>query len=119
MGVGICALLDDPLALDLPSSTRPIRARGRASGGSTQRSSTPGRDRLPDPAELPERKWRIVGANSTKPFGTRELARRLMPDGGSIVATASLAGLTGMPFARVHRDEARGRGLGAQRRRAR
>jgi NAD(P)-dependent dehydrogenase (short-subunit alcohol dehydrogenase family) len=31
-------------------------------------------------------------------FGTRECAARLMPDGGSIVATASLAGLTGMPF---------------------
>jgi NAD(P)-dependent dehydrogenase (short-subunit alcohol dehydrogenase family) len=28
---------------------------------------------------------------------TRELAARLMPNGGSIVATASLAGLTGMP----------------------
>jgi NAD(P)-dependent dehydrogenase (short-subunit alcohol dehydrogenase family) len=31
-------------------------------------------------------------------FGTRECAARLMPNGGSIVATASLAGLTGMPF---------------------
>jgi NAD(P)-dependent dehydrogenase (short-subunit alcohol dehydrogenase family) len=31
-------------------------------------------------------------------FGTRECAARLMPTGGSIVATASLAGLTGMPF---------------------
>ena len=30
-------------------------------------------------------------------YGTRELAARLMPGGGSIVATASLAGLTGMP----------------------
>jgi NAD(P)-dependent dehydrogenase (short-subunit alcohol dehydrogenase family) len=31
-------------------------------------------------------------------FGTRELAARLMPDGGSIVATASLAGLTATPM---------------------
>jgi NAD(P)-dependent dehydrogenase (short-subunit alcohol dehydrogenase family) len=30
-------------------------------------------------------------------YGTRECARRLMPNGGAIVATASLAGLTGMP----------------------
>jgi NAD(P)-dependent dehydrogenase (short-subunit alcohol dehydrogenase family) len=30
-------------------------------------------------------------------FGVRELAARLMPDGGSIVATASLAGLTATP----------------------
>jgi NAD(P)-dependent dehydrogenase (short-subunit alcohol dehydrogenase family) len=31
-------------------------------------------------------------------LGTRELARRLMPNGGSIVATASLAGLTATPM---------------------
>jgi NAD(P)-dependent dehydrogenase (short-subunit alcohol dehydrogenase family) len=31
-------------------------------------------------------------------FGVRELAARLMPDGGSIVATASLAGLTPTPL---------------------
>jgi NAD(P)-dependent dehydrogenase (short-subunit alcohol dehydrogenase family) len=31
-------------------------------------------------------------------FGTRELAARLMPNGGSIVATASLAGLTSTPM---------------------
>ena len=31
-------------------------------------------------------------------LGTRELARRLMPRGGSIVATASLAGLTAVPM---------------------
>jgi NAD(P)-dependent dehydrogenase (short-subunit alcohol dehydrogenase family) len=31
-------------------------------------------------------------------YGARECARRLMPDGGAIVATASLAGLTSMPF---------------------
>jgi NAD(P)-dependent dehydrogenase (short-subunit alcohol dehydrogenase family) len=31
-------------------------------------------------------------------YGTRELAARLMPNGGSIVATASLAGLTAVPM---------------------
>jgi NAD(P)-dependent dehydrogenase (short-subunit alcohol dehydrogenase family) len=31
-------------------------------------------------------------------YGTRELATRLMPDGGAIVATASLAGLTAVPM---------------------
>jgi len=35
-------------------------------------------------------------------FGVRELAARLMPDGGSIVATASLAGLTTAPLDPVY-----------------
>jgi NAD(P)-dependent dehydrogenase (short-subunit alcohol dehydrogenase family) len=54
----------------------------------------------PDVAGLPDAEYRrIVGANlDGVVFGTRELARRLMPNGGSIVATASLAGLTAMPF---------------------
>jgi len=52
-----------------------------------------------DPAELSDDEWhRILRANlEGVVYGTRELAARLMPDGGSIVATASLAGLTGMP----------------------
>jgi len=52
-----------------------------------------------DPAELADESWHgILGANlEGVVFGTRELAVRLMPGGGSIVATASLAGLTGMP----------------------
>jgi len=52
-----------------------------------------------DPAELSDEDWqRILGANlEGVVFGTRELASRLMPRGGSIVATSSLAGLTGMP----------------------
>lgn len=52
-----------------------------------------------DAAELADEEWqRILGANlEGVVYGTRELAARLMPDGGSIVATASLAGLTGMP----------------------
>ena len=55
---------------------------------------------FPDVAELPDEEYlRIVGANlHGVVYGTRELAARLMPRGGSIVATASLAGLTGMPF---------------------
>jgi NAD(P)-dependent dehydrogenase (short-subunit alcohol dehydrogenase family) len=52
-----------------------------------------------DPAELADDEWhRILRANlEGVVYGTRELAARLMPGGGSIVATASLAGLTGMP----------------------
>jgi len=55
---------------------------------------------FPDTAELPDGEIdRIVDANFLGVvYGTRECARRLMPTGGSIVATASLAGLTGMPF---------------------
>ncbi|HEY2373093.1 MAG TPA: SDR family NAD(P)-dependent oxidoreductase [Gaiellaceae bacterium] len=42
---------------------------------------------------------RAVGANlDGVVFGTRELAARLMPNGGSIVATASLAGLIAVPM---------------------
>ena len=53
-----------------------------------------------DVADLPDDEIaRIVGANFLGVvYGTRECARRLMPSGGSIVATASLAGLTGMLF---------------------
>ncbi|HEY2543134.1 MAG TPA: SDR family oxidoreductase [Gaiellaceae bacterium] len=55
---------------------------------------------FPDPAELPDVEIdRIVAANLLGVvYGARECARRLMPNGGSIVCTASLAGLTGMPF---------------------
>jgi NAD(P)-dependent dehydrogenase (short-subunit alcohol dehydrogenase family) len=54
----------------------------------------------PDLAELPDGEIdRIVGANLLGVvYGARECARRLMPNGGSIVATASLAGLIGMPY---------------------
>lgn len=53
-----------------------------------------------DVAELTDGEYeRIVGANlDGVVLGARECARRLMPDGGAIVATASLAGLTAMPF---------------------
>jgi NAD(P)-dependent dehydrogenase (short-subunit alcohol dehydrogenase family) len=54
----------------------------------------------PDVGELPDAEIdRIVGANLLGVvYGARECARRLMPGGGSIVCTASLAGLTGMPL---------------------
>lgn len=53
-----------------------------------------------DVATLEDESWRrILHANlDGVVYGTRELASRLMPDGGSIVATASLAGLTATPF---------------------
>jgi NAD(P)-dependent dehydrogenase (short-subunit alcohol dehydrogenase family) len=53
-----------------------------------------------DVAELSDEEYaRIVRANlDGVVYGTRECGRRLMPRGGSIVATASLAGLTSMPF---------------------
>jgi NAD(P)-dependent dehydrogenase (short-subunit alcohol dehydrogenase family) len=52
----------------------------------------------PDPADLRDEEWQgILRANlEGVVYGTRELAARLMPDGGSIVATASLAGLTAL-----------------------
>jgi NAD(P)-dependent dehydrogenase (short-subunit alcohol dehydrogenase family) len=52
-----------------------------------------------DPADLSDEEWhRILRANlEGVVYGTRELAARLMRGSGSIVATASLAGLTGMP----------------------
>ncbi len=46
---------------------------------------------------------RIMGVNvDGVVLGVRELAARLMPRGGSIVATASLAGLTGTPVDPVY-----------------
>ena len=55
---------------------------------------------FPDVAELPDEEIdRIVRANVLGVvYGTRECARRLMSNGGAIVATASLAGLVGMPY---------------------
>jgi NAD(P)-dependent dehydrogenase (short-subunit alcohol dehydrogenase family) len=49
-----------------------------------------------DATELTDAEWqRILRANlDGVVYGTRELAARLMPDGGSILVTASLAGLT-------------------------
>jgi NAD(P)-dependent dehydrogenase (short-subunit alcohol dehydrogenase family) len=50
-----------------------------------------------------DRYRRIMGVNvDGVVLGVRELAARLMPHGGSIVATASLAGLTGSPVDPVY-----------------
>jgi NAD(P)-dependent dehydrogenase (short-subunit alcohol dehydrogenase family) len=49
-----------------------------------------------DAAELTDDEWYLIHRANLDGvvYGTRELAARLMPRGGSIVATASLAGLT-------------------------
>jgi NAD(P)-dependent dehydrogenase (short-subunit alcohol dehydrogenase family) len=102
IGSAICALLDDPLALDLPEFDVGEPGAWRSLEGEFDAAFLNAGIGIgyPDAAELPESEYRrIVGANlDGVVFGTRELARRLMPAGGSIVATASLAGLTGMPF---------------------
>jgi NAD(P)-dependent dehydrogenase (short-subunit alcohol dehydrogenase family) len=57
-----------------------------------------------DLAELTDEEYRrIMRVNvDGVVFGVRELAARLMPDGGSIVATASLAGLVAAPLDPVY-----------------
>jgi len=57
-----------------------------------------------DLAELTDEEYRrIMGVNvDGVVLGVRELAARLMPNGGSIVATASLAGLTSAPLDPVY-----------------
>jgi NAD(P)-dependent dehydrogenase (short-subunit alcohol dehydrogenase family) len=102
IGSAICALLDDPLPLDLPEfDVAEPSSWERVPGDFDAAFLNAGIGiGYPDAAELPASEYRrIVGANlDGVVFGTRELARRLMPHGGSIVATASLAGLTAMPF---------------------
>jgi NAD(P)-dependent dehydrogenase (short-subunit alcohol dehydrogenase family) len=102
IGSAICALLDDPLVLDLPEFDVGEAEAWRSVEGEFDAAFLNAGIGIghPDVAELPEAEYRrIVRANlDGVVFGTRELAKRLMPNGGSIVATASLAGLTGMPF---------------------
>ena len=102
IGSAVCALLDDPLVLDLPEFDVGDPGAWRALDGEFDVAFLNAGIGIgyPDAAELPEDEYRrIVGANlDGVVFGTRELAKRLMPGGGSIVATASLAGLTAMPF---------------------
>ncbi len=102
IGSAICALLHDPLVLDLPEFDVGDPEAWRAVEGEFDAAFLNAGIGIghPDVAELPESEYRrIVGANlDGVVFGTRELAKRLMPNGGSIVATSSLAGLTGMPF---------------------
>src|SRR3954452_21145445 len=102
IGSAICALLDDPLALDLPAVDVGEPDAWRSLEGEFDAAFLNAGIGLGSPgaAELPESEYRrIVGANlDGVVFGTRELARRLMPAGGSIVGSASLAGLTGVPL---------------------
>jgi NAD(P)-dependent dehydrogenase (short-subunit alcohol dehydrogenase family) len=101
IGSAICALLDDPLVLDLPKFDVGDAEAWRSVEGEfdTAFLNAGTSTGFTDPAELPDADWqRILRANlEGVVYGTRELASRLLPRGGSIVATASLAGLTGMP----------------------
>jgi NAD(P)-dependent dehydrogenase (short-subunit alcohol dehydrogenase family) len=101
IGSAICVHLDDPVVLDLPEfdvgDANAWRAlEGEFDAAFLNAGTSTG---VADPAELSDEAWqRILCANlEGVVYGTRELAARLMPAGGSIVATASLAGLTGMP----------------------
>ena len=101
IGAAICALLDEPLALDLPEFDVGDPGAWRSLEGEFDAAflNAGTSTGVADAAELAEEEWqRILRANlEGVVYGTRELAARLMPGGGSIVATASLAGLTGMP----------------------
>jgi NAD(P)-dependent dehydrogenase (short-subunit alcohol dehydrogenase family) len=102
IGAAICELLDDPLAVDLPEFDVGDPDAWRALEGEFDAAflNAGTSTGVADPAELSDGEWqRILRANlEGVVYGTRELAARLMPNGGSIVATASLAGLTAMPF---------------------
>jgi NAD(P)-dependent dehydrogenase (short-subunit alcohol dehydrogenase family) len=101
IGSAICALLDEPLVLDLPEFDvgDPVAWRSLEGEFDAAFLNAGTSTSTADPAELTDEGWRgILRANlEGVVYGTRELAARLMPGGGSIVATASLAGLTGMP----------------------
>jgi NAD(P)-dependent dehydrogenase (short-subunit alcohol dehydrogenase family) len=101
IGSAICARLDDPLVLDLPEFDVGEPEAWRALEGEFDAAflNAGTGTGCADAAELSDEEWqRILRANlEGVVYGTRELAARLMPRGGSIVATASLAGLTGMP----------------------
>ena len=102
IGAAICELLDDPLVLDLPEFDVGDPDAWRALDDEFDAAFLNAGLGIgyADVAEIPDADWqRILRANlEGVVYGTRELAARLMPNGGSIVATASLAGLTDMPF---------------------
>jgi NAD(P)-dependent dehydrogenase (short-subunit alcohol dehydrogenase family) len=102
IGSAIAAHFDDPLVLDLPEFDVGEPDAWRALDGEFDAAFLNAGLGIgySDVAELPDAEWqRILRANlEGVVYGTRELAARLMPNGGSIVATASLAGLTDMPF---------------------
>ena len=101
IGAAICSLLDDPLVLDLPEFDVGDPDAWRSLDGEFDAAFLNAGIGIgySDVAELPDGEWqRILRANlDGVVYGTRELAARLLPNGGSIVATASLAGLTDMP----------------------
>jgi NAD(P)-dependent dehydrogenase (short-subunit alcohol dehydrogenase family) len=102
IGAAIAAAHGDTVALDLPefdvgSPAAWASLDGEYDAAFLNAGIGIGR---PDVGALPDAEIdRIVRANFLGVvYGARECARRLMPNGGSIVCTASLAGLTGMPF---------------------
>jgi NAD(P)-dependent dehydrogenase (short-subunit alcohol dehydrogenase family) len=101
IGSAICALLDEPVVVDLPEFDVGDPEAWRSLDGEFDAAflNAGTSTGAADPAELTDESWHgILRANlEGVVYGTRELASRLMPGGGSIVATASLAGLTGMP----------------------
>jgi NAD(P)-dependent dehydrogenase (short-subunit alcohol dehydrogenase family) len=102
IGRAIVAAHGDAVAVDLPEFDVGSREAWSALNGEFDAAFLNAGIGIghPDAAELPDHEIdRIVGANFLGVvYGVRECARRLMPKGGSIVCTASLAGLTGMPF---------------------
>jgi NAD(P)-dependent dehydrogenase (short-subunit alcohol dehydrogenase family) len=102
IGAAIAALLDDAVVLDLPEFDVGSPEAWRALEGAFDAAFLNAGIGIgvEDVAELADADYaRIVRANlDGVVYGTRECAARLMPRGGSIVATASLAGLTSMPF---------------------
>ncbi len=104
IGGAIAAALDgwEVVALDLPEFDVGDAAAWRALEGEFDAAFLNAGIGIgyPDVGELPDAEIeRIVAANFLGVvYGARECAARLMPHGGSIVCTASLAGLTGMPY---------------------
>ena len=103
LGRAFAAALDDAeiTALDLPEFDVGDSAAWRALEGEYDAAFLnagviTGEGSIADLTD--EQYWRAVRANMDGVvYGVRELAARLMPNGGSIVATASLAGLTATP----------------------
>jgi NAD(P)-dependent dehydrogenase (short-subunit alcohol dehydrogenase family) len=102
IGSAICELLADAVALDLPEFDvgDPDAWRGLEGEFEAAFLNAGVVTACQDPAALTDEAWqRILRANlDGVVYGTRELASRLMPGGGSIVVTASLAGLAPTPF---------------------
>ena len=104
LGLAFAAALGDAevTALDLPEFDVGDSAAWRALDGSYDAAflNAGVLTGTGDMAALTDDQYRrALGANiDGVVFGVRELAARLMPDGGSIVATASLAGLTATPL---------------------